>query len=57
MKWLLDKFFTDKEEVRMKWLLIGTVIIALIIAFVLWCCCRVGKQADAKMKDIMKSKM
>ena len=57
MRWLLDKFFTDKEEVKMKWLLIGIFIIALIIAFVLWCCCRAGKQADAKMKDIMKSKM
>lgn len=56
-RWLLDKFFVDKEEKRMKWLLIGMAVIILIIAFVLWCCCKVGKQADEKMKDIMKSKM
>ena len=41
----------------MKWILAGVIVITLIIAFVLWCCCRIGKQADAKMKDIMKSKM
>lgn len=41
----------------MKWILAGVIVITLIVAFVLWCCCRAGKQADAKMKDIMKSKM
>lgn len=57
MRWLLDKFFVDKEEVKMKWILAGVIVITLIIAFVLWCCCRIGKQADEKMKDIMKSKI